>query len=634
MYAQAQYGSLARIDKKSGESVRITPKPRKGEAQYNFNWDAPLLISPHNHKTLYFASNKLFRSNDRGDSWEVISDDLDQNIDRNKLPLMGQWWPMDAVAKNGSTSRYGAVVSLDESRLQEGLIYAGSDDGQISITEDAGKNWRKINKFPAVPENTFVYDIIASKHNVNVVFAAFNNHKSGDFKPYVLKSEDKGRTWVNISSDLPERGSVYALEQDHKNAEILFAGTEFTVFISLNKGKSWKEISTGLPTINVRDMMIQERENDLVLATFGRGFYILHDYAPLRELNNELLDKEAHLFDVKDGKLFKTWRPLGGLGSKEKGFQGESFYTTANPERGVEFVSWIKDVSLSLKGERKKKEKEAFKGKALIPYPTLEEFKAEKEELENYLIYIIEDEQGNFVRELRAPLKKGLNKILWDMEYPSFGMVGKEDAKTVQGLPSAGIFVLPGKYQVSISKNVNGELQQLAGPEFFEIKELNNRSIPALDRKELVSFKQKALELSYSIGAVSNELRSMGEKIPYYKAAVKALPSSESNELFLEVIQLEQNLSTIQNSLNGDRDYATLDLDEMLSLRRRAGSAVYDIYNSTSNIPGAVKKNFEIASEEYKLVLESFDAIKIAFDKLEASLDEKNAPHTPGRMIK
>lgn len=634
VYAQAQYGSIARVDKKSGESVRITPKPRKGEAQYNFNWDAPLLISAHDHKTLYYAADKLFKSTDRGDSWEVISEELDQNIDRNQWPLMGKWWPMDAVAKNGSTSRYGSVVSLDESRLQQGLIYAGTDDGQINITEDDGKTWRKINSFSDVPANTYVYDLIASKHDVNVVYAAFNNHKSGDFKPYVYRSADKGKTWTNISSNLPEKGSVYALEQDHGKAEILFAGTEYSVFVSLDEGKNWKELSNGLPTANVRDIAIQERENDLVLATFGRGFYILPNYAPLREMTNELMEKEAYIFAIKEGKMFKTWRPLGGLGSKEKGFQGETFYTTPNPAVGVEFISWIKDGSSSLKADRQKKEKAAFKEGKIIPYPTLEEYKAEKEEQSGFLIYTIEDEDGNFVRELRAPLKAGLNKMLWDMEYPSTGLVSERDASQSKGLSSAGIFVLPGTYQLSLSKNENGIITNLAGPEVFEIKELNNRTIPSENRAELVAFKQKALKLNNAISAVNMELRSLNEKIAPFKAATKGLSAIVASSIFKDVLALESQLAKLQVIMNGDRDFSTLDLDEMLSLRRRAGSAIYDIYNSTSNIPGAAKTNFEIAAEEFAVVLSEVEKLKQAFDKMDVRLGELGAPLTSGRLPK
>ncbi len=188
VYAQSQHGGLTRFDKKSGENLGIKPKPRKGEKEYRWNWDAPLLVSPHSHTRLYFAANKVFRSEDRGSTWKVISDDLTVQIDRNKLEVMGRVWPMDAVAKNGSTSQYGTIVALDESPVQEDLIYIGTDDGLIQVTEDGGDAWRKIEKFPGVPERTYVNEVLASRHDRNVVYAAFNNHKNGDFKPYVLKA--------------------------------------------------------------------------------------------------------------------------------------------------------------------------------------------------------------------------------------------------------------------------------------------------------------------------------------------------------------------------------------------------------------------------------------------------------------
>ena len=211
IYAQAQYGGLVRFDKRSGESVGIKPSPNKGEAAYRYNWDAPLFISPHNHKRLYFAANKVFRSDDQGNNWKVISGDLSQQIDRHKLPLMGKIWSVDAISYDRSTSNFGNIVALDESPLMENLLYAGTDDGLIHITENAGTNWSKVESFTGVPKNTYVNMLIASKHDVNTVFAAFNNHKNGDFKPYLLKSTDKGKSWQNISGNLPEKGSVYAV---------------------------------------------------------------------------------------------------------------------------------------------------------------------------------------------------------------------------------------------------------------------------------------------------------------------------------------------------------------------------------------------------------------------------------------
>lgn len=631
VYAQSQYGNLVRFDKRSGEGVSIVPQPRKGEKEYNFNWDSPLMISPHNHKTLYFASNKLFRSTDRGDSWEVISDDLDRNIDRNEWPVMGRMWPMDAVAKNGSTSRYGSVVSLDESRIKEGLIYAGTDDGQVSVTEDGGDNWFKINTFPGVPEYTYVYDLIASKHNENVVFAAFNNHKSGDFTPYVYKSTDKGRTWTNISGNLPE-GAVYALEQDHVDKDILFAGTEYGVFVSLDGGKNWKQLKAGIPTINIRDMAIQERENDLVLASFGRGFYVLDNYAPLRELNKETIEKDAHLFKVKDARIFNKWRPLGGLGSREKGFQGEDYYSAPNPQRGAIITYWMKEGVSTLEAERKKREREAFKNKEDIPYPTLEEYKAEQDELPSFLIFTIKDEDGNFVRELRKPVSKGLNQVVWDLKYPADLAVSDNHASAVKGLPSSNVFVLPGSYTVSLSVNRKGELEELAGPVGFSVLELDNRTIPAMNRAAMRDFKIKGLKLDNALRAASSALNDMQDKIEPYKAATKAFSGRQAVDLMNEVLSLENKLEELQVALNGDRDYNRLDLDPLPSLRGRVRTAVYSVSGSTSNITGTAKKTYDIAAEEFDPVYDKIKALVAEFEAFDEKLDVLGAPTTEGRF--
>jgi len=631
IYAQAQYGSISRVDKKSGESVSIQPKPRKGEKVYNWNWDSPVMVSPHDHKTLYFAANKLFKSTDRGDSWEVISGELDQDIDRNKLPIMGKMWPMDAVAKNGSTSRYGACVSLDESRLQEGLIYAGSDDGQINITEDGGKNWRKINSFDGVPANTYVNDLIADKHDVNTVYASFNNHKSGDFKAYVYKSTDKGLTWTNISADLP-KGSVYSLEQDHVNQNILFAGTEFGVYVTLDGGKKWRSFKAGLPTICIRDIAIQERENDLVVASFGRGFYVLDNYAPIRELSKDIAEKEAHIFAVKDALMFKTWRPLGGLGTKEKGFQGQDYFSVPNPSKGAKFYYFIKDGVTTLKAERNKRDSKAFKEGEDIPYPTVAEFKAEQKELPSYLIFTITDEEGNFIRELRKSLSKGMNTISWDMQYPGAFSVSAGQASPTSGLPSSGVFVLPGKYYVSLAKNVKGIVTELAGPVGFEVKELNNRTIPAENRKELAEFKLKSLELVNAIGAVSTTIGNMNAKIAPYKAATKALRGQDAVDLMKEIAALEDKITAIRIKMNGDGTYRALDLDGDYGIPQRASSAIFAIMGSTSNVPGSSKRDYNIAADEFTPILEEVRALVMEFHEMDQKLGTMGAPLTPGRL--
>ena len=318
VYAQSQYGWLVRYDKLSGEEVGIKPIARKGELDYKWNWDAPLAVSKHRSGRLYFAANKVFKSDDYGNSWDVISDDLSRQIDRNKLKVYDRVLSMDAVEKNGSTSPYGTIVALSESPIDPDLISIGTDDGLIQITDNGGETWREIDNIDGAPNQSYVNSIYLSQHDVNVMYVSFNHHKYGDFKPYIFKSEDKGNTWESISNNLPERGSVYSIEEDHVDSGLIFCGTEFGVFFSPNSGGRWKQLSNGLPTIAVRDIAIQQRENDLILGTFGRGFYVLDDYSVLREIeNNEVADKPK-LYDVRNALMWEKAAPLGLPGKRLK----------------------------------------------------------------------------------------------------------------------------------------------------------------------------------------------------------------------------------------------------------------------------------------------------------------------------
>lgn len=247
-----------------------------------WNWDSPLLISQFDNKRLYFGSNILYRTDDRGNSWKAISPDLSRKIDRNKIEIMGRVWSMDAVAKNTSTDIYGQTTTIAESKFDQNMLWVGTDDGLIQLTTDGGKTWNAIDNITGMPKQSYVHQIIASLHDKNTAYACFNHHRYGDFKPYLVKTTDGGKTWKSISSNLPERGSVYSIAEDHIDRNLLFAGTEFGLFVSTNSGESWMQLKNGLPTVAVRDIEIQRRENDLVLATFGRGFYIwmiTHCYA-------------------------------------------------------------------------------------------------------------------------------------------------------------------------------------------------------------------------------------------------------------------------------------------------------------------------------------------------------------------
>lgn len=631
VYAQSQYGVLVRFDKKSGERMGIQPKPRKGEKSYRWNWDAPLLVSPHSQTRLYFAANMVFRSDDRGKTWEVISDDLTRQIDRNKLEVMGRVWPMDAVAKNASTSPYGTIVALDESPLKEGLIYAGTDDGLIQMTEDGGRNWLRIERFPGVPDRTYVNDVIASQHEASSVYASFNNHKNGDFKPYILKSTDAGRSWVSIASNLPERGSVYALAEDHVKKDLLFAGTEFGLFTSVDGGKHWRQLKGGLPTIAVRDIAIQKRENDLVLATFGRGFYILDDYTPLRYLDKKVLDSEAYIFPIKNALMYVESGPWGSPGSGGKSFQGEMFYTANNPPLGAVFSYHLKDSIKTLKDKRLEKEKKAFKEGKPVYYPTYDEMRAEDEEETPYLDFTILDEDDNVVRKLRAPASAGLHRIVWDLRYSTASPTNLRDESPTSSSGSSTL-ALPGKYKVFLSKNVNGQETKLAEPVEFNAVVLGNTSLPAEDKAELAAFQKKIRELSQAVNAAASIVRDLSSRISHFRVALKSVTMDDS-EISTQIRALKSELGDIERELFGDRKLMRIDKDAEPGLLSRINSIIYEQRRSTSAPTQTQRNAYEIVADEFAPILQKMRRlVEEDVRKIEKKLEELGAPYTPGRL--
>lgn len=630
VYAQSQYGFLVRYDKKSGEEKGIKPMPRKDENSYRWNWDAPLQVSAHKNERIYFAANKLFKSNDRGESWEVLGDDLTRNLDRNKLPVMDRIWGVDAIAKNLSTSPYGTIVAFSESPLDENLLYVGTDDGLIQITEDGGKNWTKISAFPGVPAKTYVNMVFASKHNKNVVYACFNNHKNGDFKPYIFISADKGRTWSNISSTLPKRGSTYALEEDHIDANLLFVGTEFGAFFSDNRGTEWKQLKAGLPTVAVRDLTIQKQHNDLVLATFGRGFYVLDDYSSLRGISSKI-GTEAQLFNVRDALQFENSMPLGLPG---KAFMGDDFYVGENLGSEAIFTWYLKDELKSSSDTRKAAEKKVTKKGGNNSYPTYETLQAEKSEQKPSLLLTVKDSNGTIVKKIIKDVKKGLQRTKWDLRYESSEPISlkKPTFYNPFGGNDAGTLVAPGNYTITLSKLVNGEESQLVEPVSFKVKALNNSVLPTSDRNALIAFQAKVNTLSGRVSSAQNALRELKAEMKYIGVAINKTPTSQV-ELMKDYSAIHKNIRAIENKLNGDPIARKLDLGRPPSIANRIGLISYEQSNSTSKPTKTHLDTYEIAKEEFEPLYGQVKAL--TGSKLEAlrkKLKNSGAPYTPGNL--
>ncbi len=630
VYSAYQYGNIYRYDKKSGEKIKVKPMPGKGELTYRWNWDTPFLLSPHSGTTLYIAANKVFKSTDRGNTWEVISDDITRNEDRNQFPVMGKYWPADAVAKDVSTSQWGTAVALAESTLKEGLIYVGTDDGLIQVTEDGGKNWTKISTFPDVPEYTYVSDIFPSLHDENVVFASFNNIKSDDLKPYLLKSSNKGKTWVSIASDLPKNEVIHTIAQDPENKNLLFTGTEFGFYFSVDGGNHWVELGSGLPDIAVRDIAIQEREKDIIIATFGRGFYIVDDYSPLREITFEITEnEEAILFPVKDALMYIR-KGNGRYGT------GAGYYEAKNPDFGAVFTYYLKEVPKSLKSERIKKEKELFKEGKPIPQPTKEILDAEKNETGPYLIFTIKDETGDIVRQINKKPSKGIGRINWDFRYNSVSPVRIKDGK-FDPMKDGGTSMraLPGKYNVSMAMYHNGEIKELAGPVEFNTVVLNNTTLPDPDIKQSKAFYEKVANLWRVMAAAMKYRDELSDKTAYIQQALNSVINS-SAEMKVEMYDINKELDNIKFIFEGTPSKASAEEvpPEMVPLNDRLYSIVWTSWSSTSAPTTTQKNNFTILMEEIPSVLEELSAISNKLENAEDELDILKAPHTPGRMPK
>lgn len=632
VYAQLQHGVLVRYDKKSGERVGIQPKEAKGENAYRWNWDAPLIASPNKSGRVYFAANKVFRSDDYGNSWKTISDDLTGQYNRNELKIMDKVWGIDAVSKNQSTSLYGTIVAMAESTLDENMIVVGTDDGLIQITENGGQSWRKVNNIPGVPNRTYVNAVYTSNHDANVIYAAFNHHKYGDFKPYIFKSSNKGLTWQNITNNLPERGSVYAIEEDHIDPKLLFVGTEFGAFFSPDGGQKWKALKNGLPTVAVRDISIQRRENDLVLATFGRGFYVMDDYSALRSLP---LDKnvEPKLFPIREALAFEQAEPLGLPG---RSFQGDSYYSADNLGPEAMITYYLKDEITSTKDQRRKAEKELSKENKDQAYPSYQDLLKEKDEIESQVYFTIKDQNGNVVRKLQTKPGIGVQRINWDLRYASKDPISLRNSSFYNPFASKseGSMVPPGEYTVEMTVNEKGMFKTVGQPMKFGVKALDNRSMPSADPVAKATFQREVEELARSIQGAGSIMEEIKDKLAHIEVAIAQI-ESPNEDLYREYITIKQKMTSISRRLYGDEIKSILDIDEPPTPASRIGWIVYEQKYTSSDPTATHISSLAIAKEEFAPILKDIqDIVQNDLQKLEEKLEEADAPYTPGRAIR
>ena len=633
VYSEWQQGNLVRVDRTTGERVYIQPQPEPGDPVERFNWDAPILVSPHSPTRLYYASQRVWRSDDRGDSWRAVSGDLTRDQDRMTLPLMGRQWSWDSPWDMTAMSTYDTITSLAESPKAEGLLYAGTDDGLIQVSEDGGKSWSKVEvgSLPGVPASAFVNDLKADLFDADTVYAALDDHKSGDLRPLLLKSTDRGRTWRSIAGDLPDRHLVWRVVQDHVKPDLLFAGTEFGIFFTTDGGRRWVKLGGDVPTIAFRDLAIQRRENDLVGGSFGRGLFVLDDYSVLRDATAEALTKEAVLFPTRKAWWYVEREPFGEDG---KASQGAAFFTAENPPFGAVFTYHLTEDLKSREKSRQEREKPLVEAGKDTPHPGWAEVEAERREEKPAVVLTVKDAAGSVVRRIEGKTEKGFHRVAWDLRLPATQAIGARSRfEGEDGRGPRGVLAAPGEYTVSLAKQADGKTTELAGPVRFEVVRMREGALPGADPKETAAFLARLAGVSRATSAATQAVSQALKRVETLGTALDRSRSAPDG-LDAELHAIRQELHGLDEALVGNRARATIEDDGVATITRRVQVAQVGTAWSTYGPTPTHRRSLEIAEKEFAGVRERLNAVlEERLPALEKNLEQAGAPWTAGMPV-
>ena len=614
VYAQSQQGNLHRVDRTTGEAVFIKPYSGLNEDFERFNWDSPILVSSHNPKRLYFGSQRVWKSDDRGDSWTPISKDLTKNQERLELPIMGKQQSWDSAWDVYAMSTYNTITSLSESILDQNILYAGTDDGLIHSTKDGGSSWTSItvDKLPGVPDSSFVNDIKADLHNDQVAYVALDNHKFGDYSPYLYKTSNGGKSWKPIINGLPEDTFVWRIVQDHIDPNLLFLASEYGLYFSNNQGEKWIKFSTGLPTISVRDLVIQKRENDLVLATFGRGFYVLDDFSSLRKLNTSN-SNEVILFDVKEALQYNPIR--SGTSS-----QGSSYYTSKNPPYGAIFSYNLPDSYKSLKSLRSKREKELDKLNKDIPFVGWDELDKEINETKSKIILEIRDDNGDLVDRINGSTKKGINRVSWNLSKPLPTILDSNSRWSRSSLT-----VKPGKYSVHLLELVQGGVNELTKSKTFDVKRIRENVLknPLNSKIDEFILELNKFEIEYSV-MISNYIKSK-KKQSSFNNTLRFIKNIDS-DLLNKLNELNDQMNLIDVLLYGNKSKKEIMENDISLVSERISIAKRGFYGNSYGPTKQHMDSFGIAKDQWDSILPRVEKFIKAVGVLSNDLEQLGAP--------
>tara|TARA_Y100001978_G_C23698597_1_gene439256 strand:+ start:350 stop:3616 length:3267 start_codon:yes stop_codon:yes gene_type:complete len=614
VYSQWQRGNLNRHNRITGENINIKPHPEIGEKSERFNWDAPIIVSPHKNERIYFASQRVWKSEDRGDSWTPISPDLTKNIERISTKFYDKHQNWENAWDIYAMSNYSTITSLSESSIKEGLIYVGTDDGVIQVTEDGGSNWRKVNfnKISGLPTTSFVNDIKADLFDENKVIAVFDNHKYGDYNPYLFFSNDKGKTWKNISPKLPKNTFLWRIVQDHIDEKLFFLGTEFGVYFSNDGTKSWYKLNGGLPNISVRDLAIQKRENDLVLGTFGRGIYILDDYSCLREFKNLEISNEAVLFDSRNTHWYIQNRVLG---STKKASQGDNFFVADNPPFGTIFTYYLSEKYLSLQEKRIKEEKKNNQK------PIWSKIEIELNEISPSVWIFIYSKENEIIRKIKAKNNQGFNRISWDLKSDAHYLITDKNISD----NISGNMVKPDKYHAQLYKKINGKFYPISNKIEFNVKALSSHIDNSQNIDRVVDYWENIERLKRNLYELSDKIDvshlNVNKLLKAYSLSAKIDSSIER-----KILEIRNELNELNEKFNGSKSKKEIgeqnEYPTIWSFLWSASGSSSSTYGPTDTQLKSLQ-NTKILYQQYKNQLLKIDSKIISVNK---NLKKINAP--------
>jgi photosystem II stability/assembly factor-like uncharacterized protein len=621
-YMEFQQGYMFRHHRDSNELVHIQPQPAPGEAPERWNWDTPILISPHDPSRLYVGSQRVWRSDDKGDSWNAVSSDLTTNQNRYELKFDERVWSVDDLHDNGAMSKYATLTALSESPVSEGELYTGSDDGLIHATTDGGLNWTRAGSLPGVPALSFINDIEASQFDSGTVFAVADAHKVGDYSPYVFVSTDSGDNWRSIAGDLPDGSIAWAIQQDHENRDLLFLGTEHGVYFSLNAGDNWHKLA-GAPTIAFRDIKLQRRDSDLVGATFGRGFYILDDYSALRSMAQADFGNSAELFPVRDAWWYIPSEPSQAAGMPTL---GSDSFASPNPDFGAVFTYFLDKSFQSSQEVRKESEADLREEGKDIPFPGWDRLNAESLEPEPRIMILVSDENEEPVRWIEAKNEEGTHRVSWDLRYAAPQPINLDPPAfrpPWAGDPQ-GPLVAPGAYSASLYAFANGNVTQLGDTQSFDVKPVRS-VIGDGDYAEIALYQQETAGLLRDIMRAGTELDDAQELLSKMKAAAVAAPRADA-ALFLRLDSMGARLTQHYIRLSGGTAESRMNESTSPSISDRAYNAA-NTWQTTQAATATQRADFELAKTDFADLAAELDALlNDELSRLKSDLAEAGAP--------